>query len=206
MSANGVRRVSFGLALVAVVFSAAEAGAQTLPRLSYSVKFVCGLQRPSQEPGETVVKPGNYATEINILNPFEGRSPIRKRVILLVDEGKAIGREPEQQGPRGFDSIVLAPLFATMDDCNRLWTLTHPGAALPSPMPLTIGFLVLESLRELDVDAVYTTATPGFPGTLNQGISIDVERVPVRRLPVVQPAPTPTLPPPPTIAPPTDLR
>jgi hypothetical protein len=211
MSLSGVRRVSFGLALVTAWLSATPAEAQTAPqRFSYSVKFVCGLQRPSQEPGETIVKPGNYATEVNIFNPFQVRSPIRKRVILLVDEGKPIGREPEQQGPRGFDSIVLAPLFATMDDCDRLWTLTHPGAALPAPMPLTIGFLVLESLSELDVDAVYTAATPGFPGALNQGISIDVERVPVRRLPVLQPTATPTQPPRPTIvptiAPPTDVR
>jgi hypothetical protein len=192
MTFRDAKRAVFGLCAVALFLSAVDASAQVAPlqRFSYSVKFVCGLQRPVQQPGETIVKPGNYATEINIFNPFQERSPVRKRVILLVDEGRAIGREPEQQGPRGFDSIILNPLFATMDDCDRLWMLTHPGLALPFPMPLTIGFLVLESTRELDVDAVYTAATPGFPGQLNQGISIDVERVAGRRLPVLTPVPT----------------
>jgi len=40
---------------------------------SYAAKFVCGYQRtatPGQPaPGEPIVKPGNYATEINIHNP-----------------------------------------------------------------------------------------------------------------------------------------
>jgi len=168
-----------------------------LQRWNYTVKFVCGLQRPVQAPGETIVKPANYATEVNIFSPFPQPNPVRKRIILLVDEGKAIGREPEQQGPRGFDRILLKPGFATMDDCNRLWQLTHPGLPLPMPMPLTIGFLVLESPRELDVDAVYTAGTPGFVtgANLPQGISIDVERVPGRRLPVVlTPVPTDPVP------------
>ena len=184
------RRIVLTLASGALLFAAIGAEAQApvptvvptiappvpVQRWNYAVKFVCGLQRPVQEPGETIVKAGNYATEINIFNPFTLQTPIRKRVILLVDEGKAIGREPEQQGPRGFDRIALNPSFATMDDCNRLWILTHPGLPLPLPMPLTIGFLVLDSPRELDVDAVYTAATrstsmlmpwltaPGKPG------------------------------------------
>jgi hypothetical protein len=189
--------------LGAAVLSATAAQAQPIPlqRWSYSVKFVCGLQRPDpQAPGEPAVKPGNYATEINIYNPFAATSGIKKRVILLVDHGKPIGREPEQQGPSGFDSIVLKPNFATMDDCNRLWQISHPTLPLPIPMPLTIGFLVLESVRELDVDAVYTAALPATPGTpqvFGQGISIDVERVPGRRLPVILtpvPVPVPALP------------
>lgn len=200
------RRVVLTLASGALLFTAIGAEAQApvptvvptiappvpVQRWNYAVKFVCGLQRPVQEPGETIVKAGNYATEINIFNPFTLQTPIRKRVILLVDEGKAIGREPEQQGPRGFDRIALNPSFATMDDCNRLWFLTHPGLPLPFPMPLTIGFLVLDSPRELDIDAVYTAATPGFPGAVNQGISIDVERVAGRRLPVLTTTPLPT--------------
>src|SRR5512139_3651184 len=38
---------------------------------SYAAKFVCGLQAPLAQgaPGEPVVKPGNYATDINIHNP-----------------------------------------------------------------------------------------------------------------------------------------
>jgi hypothetical protein len=199
MSYRRTRRVVLASSALALLVSAGLADAQPAPpapiplqRWNYAVKFVCGLQRPVQEPGETIVKPGNYATEINIFNPFNVEDPIRKRVILLVDFGKPIGREPEQQGPTGFDRILLKPSAATMDDCNRLWTLTHPGAALPIPMPLTIGFLVLDSPRELDIDAVYTAAVSGFPGTVPTGISIDVERVPGRRLPLLTPVPVPT--------------
>jgi hypothetical protein len=196
MNVRDPRRVAVALLGAAVLLSAVGAEAQPVPvqRWTYTVKFVCGLQRPVQEPGETIVKPGNYATEVNIFNPLNQPDPIRKRIILLVDEGKAIGREPEQQGPRGFDRIQLNPGFATMDDCNRLWQLTHPGVALPSPMPLTIGFLVLDAPRELDVDAVYTAGTPGFPNAPNHGISIDVERVAGRRisLTAVTPNPDPT--------------
>ncbi len=200
MSFRDSRRSLPALLAGAALLTAATVQAQPAPvplqRWNYSVKFVCGLQRPVQEPGETIVKPANYATEINIFNPLAQQNPIRKRVILLVDEGKAIGREPEQQGPRGFDRILLNPSFATMDDCDRLWQLTHPGMALPFPMPLTIGFLVLDAPRELDVDAVYTAGTPGFVtgANLPQGISIDVERVPGRRLPVITPVPPDPIP------------
>lgn len=42
---------------------------------SYAAKFVCGYQKPLPAQagavlGEPPVKPGNYATEINIHNPF----------------------------------------------------------------------------------------------------------------------------------------
>jgi hypothetical protein len=144
---------------------------------SYAVKFVCGLQRPTAEPGEPPVKPGNYATEVNIFDPNLVPAPIRKRVLVLVEHGKPVGREPEQVKARGFDSIQLDGGNATMDDCNRLWQLANPNLAIPVPMPLTIGYLVLQTTELLDVNAVYTAAAPGDPGAPSQGISIHVERV-----------------------------
>jgi hypothetical protein len=194
------RRIVVTLGAVAALLSAARAQAQVGPipvplfKWTYTVKFVCGLQPPVQQPGETIVKPANYATEVNIFNPMNVATPIRKRVILLVEKGEPIGREPAQQGPRGFDNINLNRGYATMDDCNRLWQLTHPTQPLPMPMPLTIGFLVLDSPRELDVDAVYTAGTPGFAGAVNHGISIDVERVPGRRVSLLTPVPTDPIP------------
>jgi hypothetical protein len=149
---------------------------------SYSVKFVCGFQPPTTLPGEPPVKPGNYATEINIHNPFylPNGNEIRKKVVFLVKDGQPIGREPQQQGPAGFDGIILGPDYATMDDCNRMLEIT--GNPIPPIMPLTIGYLVLLSRSPLDVDAVYTAAYGTSAQPARSGVSIDVERVEGRQV------------------------
>jgi hypothetical protein len=144
---------------------------------NYSAKFVCGLQVPTQV-GEPVVKPGNYATVINIHNYTYGQVEVRKKVIVLNEGDQAI-REPQSAPPRGFDKITLGPDYATMDDCNRLWVLTHPTGGIPSPMPLFEGYLVLISRVDLDVDAVYTAAQYANP---TPSPDIDVERVPGKRV------------------------
>ena len=68
---------------------------------SYAAKFVCGFQRtaaPGQvTPGEPILKPGNYATEINIHNPNYKQTPLRKKFVMLVNR-QTIVREPEQVG------------------------------------------------------------------------------------------------------------
>jgi hypothetical protein len=156
--------------------------AASVPLFSYGVKYVCGLQKPTGEPGEPAVKPGNYATEINILNPNFVKTAIRKRVLVLVDHGRPVGREPEQVKPRGTDSIDLEAGNATMDDCNHLWQLVYPNLPLPVPMPPLIGYLWIVSREALDVTAVYTAAAPGDPGAPSQGISIDVEQITPKRI------------------------
>src|SRR5215467_10696162 len=59
---------------------------------SYAAKFVCGYQpspppsSPPAPPGkisEGVVKPGNYATDINIHNPQTQPQKLTKKLILL---------------------------------------------------------------------------------------------------------------------------
>ena len=179
---------------------------QTTPTyFNYSVKFVCGTLTSStafQERGEPPVKPGNYATEINIHNYTYGQQGvgIRKKVLMLVGPpspttgSQILGREPKQVQPRQFlDTIVLGPDGATMDDCNRIWQIIHPGAPLPSPYPLTIGYLVLISRVDLDVDAVYTahaytrlptTTSAGTPGSAPffNGMAMEVERVAAKRV------------------------
>lgn len=161
---------------------------------SYAVKYVCGFQRPQPfDGGEPPVKPGNYATEINIHNFTYNTIGVRKKVLAMVDYGSPIqppsvntlipGREPRQVGPRRLDTINLRGDWATMDDCNRLWQLLYPPTAAapvpPSPLPLTIGYLILISRVELDVDAVYTAEVSqgGEPFGSPTGISIDVQRV-----------------------------
>lgn len=176
------KRASFlSFLVLCALWATSEASAQGQPLYwSYAVKFVCGLQGPFQ-PGEPPVKPGNYATEINIHNPHYQPVEVRKKVLVLVDRGQPIGREPQQQGPRAYDGIVLGPDFATYDDCNKLWTLVYPPPMpIPTPMPPMIGFLVVISKEQLDIDAVYTAATGASFATAAKGvggIAIDVERV-----------------------------
>jgi hypothetical protein len=161
---------------------------QTVPGTylwNYSIKFVCGFQpqqpSPGQTPYEPVVKPGNYATDINIHNYNYREVAVRKKVIVLV-EGDKVLREPETAGPAKSDQIVLRPDFATMDDCLRIWQLLHPGVVPPAVPPLLIGYLVILSPLDLDVDAVYTAEVPGGPNTQQTGISEDVERIAGKRV------------------------
>jgi hypothetical protein len=166
-------------------------------RFIYSAKFVCGYQPPVVEQpgtpplGEPVVKPGNYATEINIHNYNYREWPIGKKVIYLVEpsaDGKTqkVHREPDSAGPAKTDKIVLGPDFATMDDCNRLWQLLYPQNPPPVPFPLMVGYLVIISQADLDVDVVYTAAAPGNVSAPSQSVSIDVQRVQGKRVFVPQ--------------------
>ena len=73
-----------------------------------------------------------------------------------MDRGKPVGREPNVVGARSYiDGVQLTSLTGTMDDCNRIAELLW--GAVPTPYPITIGYLVLTSTHELDVTAVYTS-------------------------------------------------
>jgi hypothetical protein len=173
---------------------AASASSQTMPNeqiavggayaWSYAAKYVCGFQSPisnTQGFGEPVVKPGNYATDINIHNPQYKQTPLRKKFLVLV-QGDQVFREPQQVEPRRIITMTLGPDMATMDDCNGLWATIFPGAVPPSPMPLLIGYLVILSPVDLDVDVVYTAAVPGDLTKPGAGIAEDVERVTGKRV------------------------
>jgi hypothetical protein len=154
---------------------------------SYAAKFVCGYQSPTLAaggpvPGEPVVKPGNYATEINTQNPNFKLVPLIKRVIVLVD-GDVVHSEPQSVGPTGSASIELQGDFSTLDDCNGLWLITHPQVpAVPTPLPLFIGYLVILSPLDVNVNAVYTADAPGLAGSLPTSTSIDVLTVAGKRV------------------------
>jgi hypothetical protein len=135
-------------------------------RYSYSVKFVCGEQRedpPDQRclPG---VRPGIYATEINIHNYHDEAVSIDKFVLPLVFAGEPQGREPAFVTVKAKDRISLPPNSATMHDCCRI-------AELLRGSPLVIGFLEIVSTIELQVTAVYTATN------LRGSLSIDVEQI-----------------------------
>ncbi len=199
---------SFGIVcgvLLALSLSAAPpASAKFLH--SYAVKFVCGFNNTNlgvssdgKESGEPPVKFGNYATEINIVNNNPNESPdstdplvraiVEKSVLVLVDKGLPVGREPKVVKVTGRDQITIPPMQATMDDCNRIAEILW--GAVPTPFPLTIGYLVVASTAELDVNAVYTAQTCSFwlrspeklecldPEGKQQGmsLSVDVQKV-----------------------------
>jgi hypothetical protein len=151
---------------------------------NYSAKFVCGSNAATAAGvvGEPPVKPGNYATEINIHNYVYKEVTIRKKLILLVDKGQVIGREPNAVGPITRTAVTMGPDYAMMDDCNALWALASPTTPPSTPMALMIGYLVIISPVDLDVDVVYTAEVPGTQGVAPTSISIDVERVPGKRL------------------------
>ncbi len=126
-----------------------------LPRLfSYSVKFVCGVQ-PDCPCECAPVRPGIYATEINIHNFHDRDVKVAKHVLPVVLAGAVAGREPRTVERKASDSIVLPPHSATMDDCCRIAQMLL-GAIPSGPLPLTIGWLEILSPVELAVTAVYT--------------------------------------------------
>jgi hypothetical protein len=144
------------------------------PLFSYTVKFVCGVQEDCAC-ACAPVRPGAYATEINIYNYHSTEAHIRKHVVPVVFAGAALGREPDYAKIKADDKIVLPGKTATMDDCCRIQRLLVGGE--PSgTQPLTIGFLEIVSDLEVVVSAVYTASD------LKGGsVSIDVEAVQARR-------------------------
>ena len=192
-----------GLALALLM----AAPALAKPQFSYAVKFVCGFNPENvgrsldgNREGEPTVKLGNYATDINIYNPNQIIDPtnpnnqVFKKVLILVRGEKPVGREPKVVDASGFDFIQLAPGEATMDDCNRIGELIY-GSPVPFPYPITIGFMVIQSVYELDVTAVYTAQVCSAwafndemsclkPEDQSDGVSIsqDVDQIEGKRL------------------------
>ncbi len=122
----------------------------------YSVKFVSGLQIvPSTQfppPHEPTVKPGNYATAINVHNYHLKPVTLRKKAVIA---------RPESVSPRGPISAIvgenLGPNQALTVDCNEIVKLFPAGTA-PLP-PFIDGFVEIVSPVQLSVAAVYTTQT-----------------------------------------------
>jgi len=142
-------------------------------KFTYSVKFVCGTQQEC-DCACVPVRPGIYATEINIHNYKCHDAEIEKRLIPLVLAGAAMGREPRVSRQRVVDRIKLPADSATMDDCCRITELLL-GAPATSPLPLTIGFMEIVSNVELNVTAIYTASDPK-----SNNLSMDVETVSAR--------------------------
>ena len=146
---------------------------------TYSVKMVCGKQTETNCCCVAGARPGLYATEVNIQNLNLAPARVLKFLQPLISLGAVVAREPNLTDPttipvRQIEVITLPPLAATMDDCCRIAEMLPPPSGEAA---LTIAILSIVSQLELSISAVYT-ANP-----LNRdGISIDVEYIPSRRL------------------------
>jgi hypothetical protein len=149
---------------------AVAVGPRELRLFAYSVAFVCGEQGDACC-GCAPLRPGRYATEINLHNLSDRPAPVLKRTIPLVLAGAVRGREPKLATVTANEVIILPPHTATMDDCCRLQEMML-GAPASGEVPLTTGILEIFSTVELAVTAVYTTAGGG----------IDVQAIAAKRI------------------------
>lgn len=135
---------------VATVLTPTSAAQAQEAGLLYSVKFLCGLQTPlpGAPPKEPPVKPGNYATAVNVHNFHSFTVVIDKKAVIAAREGA-------DQGPMSKPvRDVLKPNQAIEVDCAEIVGL-FDGIPLP---PFIKGFVEVVSPQrvELSVVGVYT--------------------------------------------------
>ena len=134
--------------------AAASPSAVTASFTEYAAKFVCGV--PKLEAQREAVKPGNYATAINIHNPNQLATTaainFTKHAVLALEE------DIPPQKPFPAVSETLPSDFAMEVDCANIFTL------LGSPTGLTFwkGWLIIlvPSPSQLDVVGVYSSEPP----------------------------------------------
>jgi hypothetical protein len=141
-------------------------------------------QGATNEATREAIKPGNYATAINIHNP----SPVYTVTIhakAVQDSGK----------PSAYATVTLAPDFAREVDCADIYTLLDFSAPNYTATPFTKGFVVFFANGTpspaagplplpLDVVGVYTAeppsvqippaSTPGSIQTQIPGIALEM--------------------------------
>jgi hypothetical protein len=178
MTATGKLKAIVGAAILACPIYAVSAqpappppGPPTKPALplEYAAKFVCGTN-PLQGAVSPAAAAGIYYTAVNIHNPNLSNELTYK--VVLAPRDKPAGLMTPFQPFMGMKYD-----WAFDIDC-RLMRANLQQAGIPvSPTDFITGFLVIQSIRELDVVAVYTAA----PGN-NQVASIHTERVQLRKV------------------------
>ena len=133
-------------------------------RSSFCADFKHSVRQPFTPPKEPQVKPGNYATAVNVHNFHNGPNATvefcKKAVVAL----------PERVTPRGPISPIkfdaLGPDQALEVDCTDIVGLFPAGTALPRFIK---GFVEISSPVELSVTAVYTAQTCRDPQLIKKG-------------------------------------
>ena len=125
----------------------------------YAVKFVCG-----NSDGK-VVAPGQYWTAINVRNFGADKIAFRKQMCVALPS--------ERPGPvsKWFQTGLGPSEAFEVDNVDIFRHLDLP------PSGFAKGFVVIDSVQELDVVVVYTAA-----GATEKVETLFVERVPFRRL------------------------
>ena len=143
-----------GLVRLLEELGAISAAAEGL--FAYSAKIVCGKQTDASCCCTAGVRPGVYATEVNIQNLNLVTAPVLKFVLPLINSGAVVAREPNVADPvaalrgRPVEVVKLPPLGATMDDCCRISELLL-GAIPRGDAPLTIAttkFVIGQVVKE----------------------------------------------------------
>lgn len=143
--AKGRTIALFG-ALMAVLTVVGFAQAQTTPTPIYTVKFVCGTQAPLfglKPPAEPPVKPGNYATVIN--------------VEALANDVQVTGNVSVANGNTASHSGFSLSLYQTRDI-----TCADISKVIGSSAPFITGFINISPAPALSVTAVYTSQGCNF--------------------------------------------
>lgn len=145
----------------------------------YAAKFVCGLQgtvalNPPQEPP---VKPGNYATSINVVNPlpsnFNNSGTIRVRKIAVISYPEPTYTD---HASSALKYISVNPLRSFYIDCADIFGSIFPTPPVGGWPSFIEGYVVLYAEKPLRVTAVYTSEAPAAIGSYDP--DIDVEDVP----------------------------
>jgi hypothetical protein len=136
-----------GLALLACSLAAIVAGvAHAETESTYAVKFVCGTQAPDVDlnaPAEPPVKPGNYATVINVEGVLLGGGGLTiDQIVSLAGGGAAVGGSLTFTGPFVTQDITCTDIARTSDS-------TGPG--------FITGYVNLYAVAPVSITAVYTT-------------------------------------------------
>jgi hypothetical protein len=155
--------------------------------LVYAVKFLCGdFDRAGVSDAGTIegpVKPGSYATAINVHNPQPRQvARLRKKAVLLF-QGSAARPTEQHEMPRPPGNVLeieLGPDFGMEIDCADIRDVLLRTPIGPGPRaPIFIkGWVVLETLptTPLDVVAVYTVRS--FVNARPNDLAFELERVP----------------------------
>jgi hypothetical protein len=159
-----MRLVTLAVFVFALANTASAQVSDAPPLLQYATKFICGVT-PNSNP---VAARGRYFTAINVHNPARSAEATVFKKFTVGLPAETVGSVSQYFEKRlGGDETMQV-------DCGDIAQhLNQPSTAFLE------GYAVIESVRELDVVAVYTAGT----GTGADVTSIHSERVQPRRMP-----------------------